>query len=729
MKKTYYKRLDIVRVIACIAILLYHLNILKGGYLAVCTFFVMTGYLSVVSLAKHEEFSFKKYYINKFKKIYLPLLIVVFSSIAVISFFSNISWLNLKPETTSVFLGYNNFWQLNANLDYFVRHVSSPFMHLWYIAILLQFELIFPFIYFLFKKIENKASKLIPCILFFILGIGSFLFFVITINNGDIMPAYYGTFTRLFSLLFGVSLGYIHTHYHPLIFNNKIANRLSFIFYLIILCIIYYFMDVNFCSFNISMILATLVSIRLIDYSIYETERLNIFDKLIKFLSSISYEVYLIQYPVIFIFEYYNFNTYLEITLIILITLVLSYIINKSLNNKNKIIKIILCIVVSICSLFGVYKYIVSKDYTKEMNDLENKLNQNSILIEEQKKKFLEQKKNEEDEFKKLLDDLETSEEKLKDTVKNMSIVGVGDSIMELAVKELYKTFPNGYFDAKTNRSCLEINGIVKDLLNKNALGDVLVLNIGTNGGWSDQKNEELIKMVGDRKIFWLNATNPDFARFNGDLINFASKHDNVYIIDWISVIKEHPEYLIYDKVHPTVYGCKIYANTIYEAIYNEFLNELNKKKEEKIKEHEQKYNQSISFVGNELLLGMYNSLQESYNDSDFVIINKKDYSTFKKTIEEKINNNSLSHNIVLIPDYNSSITNKEYNEIISMLNNYNIIIVKLNNDNYDQKSNLITIDFSNEIVNNNYISFDGIHLTNEGNNKLKELIDNNLNK
>ena len=34
-----------------------------------------------------------------------------------------------------------------------------------------------------------------------------------------------------------------------------------------------------------------------------------------------------------------------------------------------------------------------------------------------------------------------------------------------------------------------------------------------------------------------------------------------------------------------------------------------------------------------------------------------------------------------------------------------------------------------NLIVNNNYISFDGIHLTNEGNNKLKELIDNNLNK
>ena len=54
---------------------------------------------------------------------------------------------NLKPETNSVLFGYNNFWQLDANMDYFAMHSSSPFIHLWYIAILMQFELIFPFIY------------------------------------------------------------------------------------------------------------------------------------------------------------------------------------------------------------------------------------------------------------------------------------------------------------------------------------------------------------------------------------------------------------------------------------------------------------------------------------------------------------------------------------------------------------------------------------------------------
>ena len=55
--KKYYKNIDIIRLLACIAVLLYHLNILKGGYLAVCTFFVLSGYLSCISAFKKEKFN------------------------------------------------------------------------------------------------------------------------------------------------------------------------------------------------------------------------------------------------------------------------------------------------------------------------------------------------------------------------------------------------------------------------------------------------------------------------------------------------------------------------------------------------------------------------------------------------------------------------------------------------------------------------------------------------
>ena len=54
--KEYYKNLNIIRIISCIAVLFYHLGILKGGYLAVCTFFVLSGYLSCKSACKKENF-------------------------------------------------------------------------------------------------------------------------------------------------------------------------------------------------------------------------------------------------------------------------------------------------------------------------------------------------------------------------------------------------------------------------------------------------------------------------------------------------------------------------------------------------------------------------------------------------------------------------------------------------------------------------------------------------
>ena len=326
MVSKYYKKLDMIRVLSCIAILLYHIGLLKGGYLAVGTFFVLSSYLSVISGFKKDKFSLKDYYLSRLKKIYIPLLIVVFISVGVISL-TNIDFLNLKPETTSILFGYNNFWQLNANLDYFVRHIESPFMHLWYIAILIQFELVFPLIFITLKKLGEKIHKLIPCILLGILGIVSYIFFVILANDGKLMITYYNTFTRAFSILFGLSLGFIHYYYGSFIFKGK-PSSIIYPIYLLLLILIFIFIDSSPCLMSIGMIITTIISLRLIDYSLVE-EKEYFIDKIISFLSKISYEVYLVQYPVIFLFQSTNLSSYITIPLIIVVTLIISYLIHK----------------------------------------------------------------------------------------------------------------------------------------------------------------------------------------------------------------------------------------------------------------------------------------------------------------------------------------------------------------------------------------------------------------
>ena len=221
-QKEYYKGLDFLRLFACLLVFLYHLGLIKGGYLAVCTFFVLSGFLSVKSALKQNDFSLKKYYINRIKKIYIPLVVVVFSTIILTKLIPNIRWFNLKRESFSVLFGYNNFWQLNANLDYFAKHINSPFMHFWYISILMQFELIFPILFLLLRKIKAKTSRSVVLGLVFCITIISTIFFVVLSLTQNIMVVYYNSFARSFSILFGVCLALIvDNNKAPVVLKHK----------------------------------------------------------------------------------------------------------------------------------------------------------------------------------------------------------------------------------------------------------------------------------------------------------------------------------------------------------------------------------------------------------------------------------------------------------------------------------------------------------------------------
>ena len=723
MKKTYYKKIDYIRVLLCLSVLFYHVGILKGGYLAVNCFFALSGYLAVTSFLEKKEFSLKEYYCNRFKRLYLPLITIVFLTIAFLSFFSNIHWINLKPETTSVLLGYNNYWQINANLDYFVRNISSPFMHLWFIAIMIQIELVLPFFLLLFKKIDKKNNGTVPCIIIGLLAIGSCYLFLHYYYDGKIMMAYYDTFARLFSLLFGLLFGYISSLYNSFTIKSKGLSKIIYYFYLLVIILLFIFIDDKSKFFEVSMILVSILGLRLIEYAKIDTSKLSSFDKIISFISKSSYEIYLVQYPIIYFLQQMKVDKTFSLFLVLILSLLLSFIIHYaiSINKKNKnLFRIIIYIIVSVISIYGLYIFIISKDYTKDMKKLESDLSKNRSLIEEKQKEFLEKKRTEDDEWLKTLESINNTEESIKNYVTNLNIVGIGDSIMELAVKDLYKVFPNGYFDAAVNRTEYKANDILVDLKNKGLLGDVVLFNLGTNGSCSTKCKEQIMETIGDRRLYWLNTTNADYDDFNDRLYAFAANHSNIHIIDWLSVTKLHPEYLISDRVHPTVTGCRVYADTIYDAIYQDYLNEFNSKKDQMIKEHEEKIKNRVSFIGNDLLLGIMDNIQKDNIDADFSIDKDYTFSTIKKKIIEKTSDNTLNYNVVLVFDNSIKLSNNEYNELVELCKDHSLYIVDLYNY-LDNGNNIIK--FNEELNNNDYLLFDNKHLNDKGNLALEKKI------
>lgn len=561
-EKKYYKLLDYIRIISCILVFLYHLNILKGGFLAVCTFFVLTGYLSAISALKNNTFKISSYYKSRCKKIYIPLLLVVFITVFIIKI-SGINYINLKPETTSIIFGYNNYWQLHANMDYFTRFVNSPFMHLWYIAILMQFELIFPIVFVLFRKIDRAINRNISTIIAFVFMIASILYFYISSTNKGIMVVYYGTFTRLFSIICGVSLGLLHAKYSlnsAYIFRR--FKKLVFMFYSIILIILSIFVSSTSNHYAIMMIITTFISMRLISYATISVGSHEKRNRFINILANMTYLIYLVQYPVIFFMSKLKINGGLKVLLIIIITFIVSYVLYKFINVKSRYMKIIKNIIITILIIIGSIILISMKDYSKEMKELEDKLNKNSKITNKKNDEYIKKKEVKED----VKEDVN-----IDDMVRNISVVGIGDSVLLGTADELYNRFPNGYFDGKVSRTIKGAEEVLINLKNEGRLADTLIFALANNGDYSDRINDELMEIVGNREVYWVNAVGADDPEFNSKFADYAKNYPNIHIVKWDEAAANHPEYFYADGIHVKGDGITAYVDTIYNAIYNEY--------------------------------------------------------------------------------------------------------------------------------------------------------------
>ena len=591
-EKVYYRRIDYLRIISCILVLLYHLNILQGGFLAVCTFFTLSGYLSFFSALSKKEFSIKKYYLSRLKKVYLPLLIVVMLTVIIFQFYQPAKWINIKPESISAIFGYNNYWQLNANLDYFTRHNNSPFMHLWYIAILLQYELIFPIAFVILKKIDEKINKHISTIVVALLTIVTTIAFYHFSKTENIMTVYYSSFLRSFSFFFGILFAILHYKYDFKIAKPfKNIKNLMFLIYTIALIILCTFVPDTSSNYALFLILATIISARIIEYATLKNNKGN--NKIFSFISNSTYEVYLVQYPVMFFAQSLIINNTLKTITIITLTIIISLLLHGLLNNsvKNKIVKILTILGIIAIIVCGSVVLINEVNHTKEMQELEAQLNDNLKEIEEKNKEYLNDINKEKEEWNKVLADIEIGESKIKEIVTNLPVVGIGDSVLLAASPGLYKVFPNGYFDGKVSRTIVGGRELLEELIAEGKVGDTIILALANNGDYIIKRNKDLMEVVGDRKVFWVNAVLADIPEFNENFKEFAEDYPNLYIVDWEEASKDHPEYFYADGIHVKGDGINAYANLVYDAIYNVYLDEYKSQFKDEIEKHENEIN------------------------------------------------------------------------------------------------------------------------------------------
>ncbi len=730
MKKQqdYNPFIDILRIFACISIFLYHLGLFDGGYICVCSFLVISGYLSWKTADKDKNFKLLTYYKKRLLRIYLPLVIVIFLSLGIGSFIPDFAWLNIKPETLSSLFGYNNFWQISANMDYFNRHTSSPFMHLWYISFIMQFELIFPLLYLFLKKIKawfNKYVLVVILSLLTLLSLGSFLIY----SKSNLIVSYYSFFTRVNALFAGVLLAIIFSDILKIKVVKKEYKKYTCIY--VVLLVMYLILQIitgiKSSIYATAIILSTLLSVA----AIYVSNKIKIskndnVSKIIKRISSYTYTFYLTQYPVLYYCGFLKIaNKIVYVLLVTLLTLVLTVLINYifSSSEKNKLLKNIIRVIICLFSLYGVYVFITSKDYTKEMKQLEEQMSKNEQVILQKQKEYSASIKEEENKLNEALNKLNLDDEELKEVIKKSPVVGIGDSVMLGAIDNLYDTFKSGYFDAKISRTAWAVGDIIDKMKSDGKFNGPVIINLGANGDCSKSCKIEIMKKCEGHQVFWVNTTNLDYV--NTTLNEFKKSYDNLHIVDWKNISKNHPEYFVADKIHLKPSGRKALTNAIFDAIYNEYKVEYEKKKEKLLIEHNEHLNEKITFYGGELLLNAFNTIHDSYKTANFVVSKDYTFDTLLKKVELDKITGTISKNIILVYNVNTIITEDMINKILSIAEGLNVYIVVSNKESVNiTNDELHVINFYKELSKNNtYILKDDKHLSLSGEEALKNTL------
>lgn len=540
MKKIYSKEIDCFRGIAVLAVIFYHLpnSKLPGGLQGVTIFFVVSGFLmakNTIRDEKNRQFSFLHFYYKRIKRIYPFLLFSLVVSIFILGI-SNIRLIgNIRSELPSLIFGYNNWWQLNQGVSYFDSYFNaSLFKHYWSLSVELQFYLIWPFLFIVIKRMRRKQVFYLIYTLIFV----SILFSLFLPSA----KAYYHTVAKLFPFLLGV-WGYFNRITIGRFFEQNSFSKI-WLLLLASLCLILfpifpYTLNELLISICFALLLASVDDVNI-------AKKTKIASTKLSFVGKISYELYLVHFPVLIaltsLFKYYHLK-YLDIAglfTVFLCTLLMITFFRKGVQ-KMRSPKIWTAMALMIIGVSVLVLRAPANRLTADQNQLQSLLKENSSKASAGENQLSQEKK----------------------------ILFIGDSVMLGAYQELKETFPKeALVDAKESRQITALPEILKE--HKDLVSyQQIVIGLGTNGVITDEAIEQTMSLLKDKKVYWVNIKAPTGWQdtINATLAKLPNQYSNITMVDWYSESKNHPEFFYDDETHLNESGRTAYAKYIASVI------------------------------------------------------------------------------------------------------------------------------------------------------------------
>jgi len=144
-------------------------------------------------------------------------------------------------------------------------------------------------------------------------------------------------------------------------------------------------------------------------------------------------------------------------------------------------------------------------------------------------------------------------------------VTAVGDSVMLGAASQLV-SIGSVAVDAAVGRQVSEAIALMRALDEQGRLGDIVVIQLGNNGTFTDRQFDEIMSVLGpSRRAVFVNVRVPrDWERTNNAVIaRGVARHANARLADWHALSEGRPELFWDDRVHLRPTGAQLYVDLV----------------------------------------------------------------------------------------------------------------------------------------------------------------------
>lgn len=622
-RSRYIPALDGLRTLAVAAVVLYHLNptLMPGGMQGVTIFFVLSGYLIthllLVEFGGTRTIDLKGFWVRRMRRLMPAVLSVVVATAALCTLFNHVMLTKMRPDIVPSVLFFNNWWQILHDVSYF-NNVGdpSPLTHFWSLAIEAQFYLVWPPILLMCLKRHVPTRHIRRGVA--VLAAASALAMALLYNPAvDPSRIYYGTDTRVFSLLLGAWLALVPpralTPRAVLACVSSMVGRateatdrqdggnapsaaattgpalpavvrkapLDVVGMLGLLGALALFLWSNGYSafpYRGGILLASLAGVALVAACSRPESRLaRLFAaKPLVWIGQRSYSIYLWHYPLLLLMNPAAsvsdrpwWLLALQVALVIAVSSASYRLIETPFRHgafgafvhrvrferdtlpawcKQRVVALATGVAVCAVAVGG----LLLVPPTSALSDEGAAMLQDDGASSDS------------------ADDKTGDEQDSNAVAGTYDITMVGDSVSLRAVEPFKQTFAHGTIDAAKSRQFTAGTEVYRGMVDQGLAGRVAVFALGTNGAISDANIDELMGIVGDKRIAifvnnrcpqpWIAANNQVFAAA-------AERYENVRIIDWFGYSANRNDLFDGDGTHLSAAGAQEYVQLIAQTV------------------------------------------------------------------------------------------------------------------------------------------------------------------